>query len=299
MPATLAAPTPLKTRCPHPPRFAELTRMHHPPPPQPPHAADAPATSAAVTVTAEQRAAFRTDGYVVIPGVLDDEAIARGRALADDLLTAEPVPPGQAGSHARWPRFGPAGRPGHHPLLEFYRDTGVPGLAAQLLRPDLALAEPDFAQYAVTVPPWPHRPGGPHLDGLTPPAADGVPGTFSLLAGIWLTDQSRENHGNLWIWPGTHLAVGRHLTEHGADLLARPDELDPGPYPRVPLGEPAQAVGPAGAVLFAHYLLAHNIGGHDGPADAPWRRTLYYRLSAVGHRERWRTCVTEPLHEFR
>jgi ketosteroid isomerase-like protein len=55
----------------------------------------------------------------------------------------------------------------------------------------------------------------------------------------------------------------------------------------------------AGSLLFAHYLLAHNIGGHDGPAHAAWRRTLYYRLSTVGHSERWRTIVTEPLREFR
>ena len=32
-------------------------------------------------------------------------------------------------------------------------------------------------------------------------------------------------------------------------------ESDPGPYPKIELGEPIQAVGPAGSVLFAHYLL--------------------------------------------
>lgn len=262
-----------------------------PPPHQTPHRPLRQST----TLTDAQRAQFRTRGYIVIPGVLDDAAIARGRALADELLAADPIPEGEAGSHARWPRFGPEG----HRLLEFYRDAGIGQLAAQLLREDLELREPDFAQYAVTVPPWPHRPGAPHLDGLTPPAENGIPGTFSLLAGLWLTDQTREHTGNLWLWPATHLAAGRYLAEHGPELLARPDELAPGPYPDVPLGQPAQATGPAGSVLFAHYLLAHNIGGHDGPADAPWRRTLYYRLSTAGHRERWRTCVTEPLHEFR
>ena len=40
--------------------------------------------------------------------------------------------------------------------------------------------------------------------------------------------------------------------------------MNPGPYPDVPLGDPVQATGPAGSVLFAHYLLAHNIGGHFG-----------------------------------
>ena len=74
--------------------------------------------------------------------------------------------------------------------------------------------------------------------------------------------------------------------------------MGPGPYPPIPLGEPVQATGPAGSVLFAHYLLAHNIGGHDG-ATAPMRETIYYRLRAEGHRQRWREAVTSPLLEFR
>ena len=56
---------------------------------------------------------------------------------------------------------------------------------------------------------------------------------------------------------------------------------------------------PAGSVLFAHYLLAHNIGGHDGEAADERRETVYYRLHASGHRERWREAVTNPLAEFR
>lgn len=82
----------------------------------------------------------------------------------------------------------------------------------------------------MTIPTYRHRPGGPHLDGITPLPPDGTPFTFTLLA---------------------------------------------------------------------HYLLAHNIGGHFGPPEAQWRRTLYYRISAAGHKQRWRTIVTDPLHEFR
>jgi hypothetical protein len=249
-----------------------------------------------VTVTDALRRTFREQGYVVMPGVLTDAQLEHGRALVERELAADPPPPGHLGNLARWPRFTDTGP---NPLLDFYRDSGVARLAGQLLRADLPLPEPDFAQVAVTIPPWPHRPGGPHLDGLTPMPADGIPGTFSLLAGVWLSDQSAPDHGNLWVWPGTHLRAGAYFAEHGPDAITRVDELGPGPYPAIHLGEPAQAMGPAGSVLFAHYLLAHNIGCHDGPADAAWRRTLYYRLATVGHRRRWRTIVTEPLHEFR
>ena len=52
-------------------------------------------------------------------------------------------------------------------------------------------------------------------------------------------------------------------------------------------------------MLFAHYLLAHNIGNHDGPARGEPRQTVYYRLHAPGHRDRWRHAVTKPLLELR
>jgi hypothetical protein len=60
-----------------------------------------------------------------------------------------------------------------------------------------------------------------------------------------------------------------------------------------------QATGAPGSALFAHYLLGHNIGNHDGPASDPRRETIYYRLRAHGHQQRWREAVTNPLLEFR
>lgn len=116
---------------------------------------------------------------------------------------------------------------------------------------------------------------------------------------MWLTDQSQPDRGNLWVWPGTHLRFGQYLADHGADALSRIDELGPGPYPTIELGEPTQVVGRAGSVLFAHYLLAHNIGNHDGTGDEGRRETIYYRLHTYGHRDRWRQAVTDPFFEFR
>ncbi|WP_405735003.1 phytanoyl-CoA dioxygenase family protein [Streptomyces sp. NBC_01537] len=241
------------------------------------------------------RTAFRQQGFVVIPNVLSGEEIAAGREIVSAMLEQQPVADDHVGPYFLWPRFTPQG----HPLLDFYRETGIGELARQLLRTDLAVRDPDFAQVATTIPPWPHRPGGPHVDGLTPGEPDGRPGTFSLLAGAWLTDHNRQHRGNLWIWPGTHLRFGQYLAEHGADALTRIDEMNPGPYPKIELGEPTQALGSAGSVLFAHYLLAHNIGGHDGATGEGRRETVYYRLHASGHRERWREAVTNPLAEFR
>ena len=95
------------------------------------------------------------------------------------------------------------------------------------------------------------------------------------------------------MWPGTHLRFGAYLAEHGADAL-----MNSGPYPTIEPGEPVQAIGEAGSVLLAHYLLTHNIGGHDGPPGADAGQTGYYRLRATGHEKRWRETVTSPLLEF-
>jgi hypothetical protein len=245
-------------------------------------------------ITDQDRAAFRERGYVVIPGVLDERQIAEGRRLAADLLAAKPPDPGHVGFHFLWPSF--AG--GSHALLDLYWQAGVDDLAGALLRPGLSLREPDSAQVAITIPPWPHRPGGPHVDGLTPPAPDGRPATFSVLAGIWLSDQRQQHQGNIWLWPGTHLRFGSWLAERGADSLLRLEQMNPGPYPAIDLGEPEQATGSAGSVILAHYLLGHNIGGHDGLAGSGPRQTIYYRLLATGHKQRWREAVTSPLLEF-
>ena len=247
-------------------------------------------------------AAFRERGFVVIPGVLDDWQLASGTAdLLRRCFSREPPPAGHRGPYFLWPRFAAPRicqgvRARSRPAALLPGESGISELAASLLRPDLPPQEPDFAQLAATVPPWPHRPGGPHVDGISPPAPDGMPGTFSLLAGAWLTDHSKPDQGNLWVWPGTHLRFGHYLAERGADALAR---LHPEPYPPIELGEPVQVTGPAGSVLLAHYLLAHNIGGHDGPAGAPVRQVVYYRVEAAGHRARWREAVTDPLAEFR
>jgi hypothetical protein len=251
-----------------------------------------------VNVTPHQLTAFREQGFVVIPGVLDERMLTCGHRTVTAMLTAEPAPPGHAGPYFLWPRFVPVTAGGsEHGLLRFYRASGIGEIAAQLLRAELAPEDPEFAQLATTLPPWPHRPGGPHVDGISPPEKSGRPGTFSLLAGAWLTDQSDLHQGNLWVWPGTHLLAAAWLAESGADALTR---LYPGrSYPPVELGEPVQVTGPAGSVLLAHYLLGHNMGGHDGAAGAPARQTVYYRLHARGHRDRWREVVTDPLTEYR
>ncbi|WP_329128487.1 phytanoyl-CoA dioxygenase family protein [Streptomyces sp. NBC_01476] len=248
----------------------------------------------AAEITDDMRTTFRREGYLIVPDVLTPSQIDAGRQVVAAMLAKQPPAEGHVGPHFVFRHFGDQG----HPLLDFFFRTRIGELAGQLLRDGLGIQRPEGVQLATTIPPWPYPPGGPHVDGLTPTEPDGRPGTFTLLAGTWLTDHTTPGRGNLWLWPGTHLKFGQYLAERGADALTRVADMAPGPYPKIELGDPVQAVGPAGSVLFAHYLLAHNIGDHTGSAGDERRETLYYRLQADGHRARWQEAVTTPLTEF-
>lgn len=214
------------------------------------------------------------------PRPLLDEA----RREVESLIARKPPPAGHRGPHSYF--LASAEFPALRSLL-----YGSPALSAaeSLITPGMFEA-PDQVQVSLNVPPFDHIPGGPHIDGLAPPEADGRPGTFTLLAGIFLTDQPAEQMGNLWVWPGSHLRAAAYFREHGSDSL-----LSSTPYPQVELPKPRQVLGHAGDLLLAHYLLGHNIGGNT---SAVTREVVYFRLSREEHRGRWRECVQDPFLEF-
>ena len=189
-------------------------------------------------------------------------------------------------------------------MLDLYRDAGLGQPSrVKLIRPDLSIEEPDFAQVATTIPPWPHPPADRTSTG-SPPLARGrpVPGTFSMLAGLPGSPITNNPTGaTSYVWPGTHLRLGAYLAElrRRGPLPASSERIHPaGPPEHRPSVPPSRFRGGPGSVLFAHYLLGHNIGGHSGTAGDERRETIYYRLHATGHRERWREVVTSPLTEF-
>jgi len=108
-------------------------------------------------ITSRARAAFREQGYVVIPAVPHQEQLAAGREMVTAMLAAEPPDLAHVGPYSLWPRSGEAG----HKLLDFYRDAGIGQLAAGLLRPDLTVRGPDFAQLAGHDHPAVAAPGRP------------------------------------------------------------------------------------------------------------------------------------------
>lgn len=227
---------------------------------------------------------FAAKGFVVVPKVVSAELIQNAREAIAARVREDPPPPCHCGPH-----FYFIVRDLPPPLLSPLYDSGAIIAAQSVIAPG-TFDEPDHVQISLNIPPWSHRPDGPHIDGLTPPEADGRPGTFTALVGIFLTDQTQENCGNLWVWPGSHWETSEYLRQHGPDAL-----LSAAPYPPIKLAPPIQVTGCAGDLLLAHYLLGHNMGGNTSGRT---REVLYFRLRRTGHRIHWRDMVQNPLLEF-
>jgi ectoine hydroxylase-related dioxygenase (phytanoyl-CoA dioxygenase family) len=174
------------------------------------------------------------------------------------------------------------------------RRSGALEIAKELVAPDTLEHRFGHIQVATTVPPYSHVPGGPHVDNHAP--GEHEQESFSLLAGVLLTDQTESQTGNLWVWPGSHHAHSHLFHERGTDALratwGHVTMLDP-PFP---VGDPVEVRGRRGDLLLAHFLTGHNDGGNTG-SEVRW--TIYYRLATPGHATRWEATFLDDLHEYR
>jgi hypothetical protein len=243
-------------------------------------------------INLEQMKAFANLGYIVLPQVVPRPIIEVATRVIEDLRQREPPPP--QGHHSYGLKVTPP-----HPFLSLLLDTPALPLIESLIGRGRLIIPPQ-AQVALNIPPHDHRPGGPHIDGLTPLEDDGRPGTFTMLAGFFLTDQAVENVGNLWVWPGTHRACADYFREHGPEALAESIAYDAigeiyRAYPPVVLPPPRQVLGRTGDMLLAHYMLGHNIGGNTSTTT---RQVVYFRLQRFGHRESWKAYVQDVFHDF-
>ena len=235
-------------------------------------------------ISTDQIRSFAERGYVVVPNAVPKPLIEAAHKAIDDLIQRNPPPAERRGFHFYWE----APSSNADPLVALLQESHAVELATSLVTP-LQLMKPSQVQVSLNIPIWNHRPGGPHIDGLRQTEPDGRPGTFTLLAGIFLTDQSTTDMGNLWVWPGSHHVAAEYLRAHGPDAIF---DIE---HPTYPMRPPEQITGHAGDLFLGHYLLGHNMGGNT---SAQTRRVAYFRLHAEGHRSRWRDCVQDPLLEF-
>jgi len=236
----------------------------------------------------EQLKEFRERGLLVVPNVVAADVVEHAHQRIDELIATDPPADGHVGNHFYFPQA--ADEPALIAPLTTQGPDGVSGFSyAEALAAPEVLEAPWQVQVALNIPPYPHRPGRPHIDASNAePDPDVVPPTFTMLAGVFVTDQLNEDSGNLWVWPGTHLTHAEYFQQRGVEMFCA--------YPDIELPEPEQVKARAGDLLLAHYLLGHNIGGNS--ASETTRRMLYYRVSARGHFDRPERILTEPWYEY-
>jgi hypothetical protein len=231
----------------------------------------------------EQVGEFAERGFILVPQAVQGELLARATERIDEVVSADPPPADTRGNH-----FYFLETKGEPALLAPLTDSPAFGLAEQLAGAG-NLDVPWQVQIALNIPPFQHRPGIPHIDASNPEPIDGpIRGTFTLLAGILMTDQLTENSGNLWVWPGTHLRHAAYFREHGPQRFCA--------YPPIDLPEPEQVTGRAGDLLLAHYLLGHNIGGNYESEQT--RRALYFRITAPDHAAHRGEFLQDPWYDY-
>ncbi len=232
---------------------------------------------------------FAADGYVLLPGVVDESFLSAADDEIDDLIARNPPPEGTTGHHSYWPTSG---------LLACdatLRESGALAIANELVAPHLLdYSVGQYIQVATNLPVWSHIPGGPHIDNHGPESTD-EPGSFTLLAGVYLVDESRPASGNLWVWPGSHRAHQRLFQERGVNALLSTSGHSTLLDPPLELGEPIPILAERGDLLLAHFLLGHNTGGNETDRV---RRILYFRLACEDHRSRWKETFVDPWTEY-
>ena len=65
--------------------------------------------------------------------------------------------------------------------------------------------------------------------------------------------------------------------------------------PPVELAPPVELRAQRGDLLLAHFLVGHNKGGNTSDH---LRKTIYYRLAAPGHAQRWEQTFLDAWTEF-
>lgn len=244
--------------------------------------------SLAAVLADDQLRRFAEDGYLVVPGVVPEHALAAVDEEIDARIAADPPPAGTLGNHSWF--LPPARLPAADAAL---RQSPALATAGELVAPHRLDHGLDHIQIALNIPPYLHKPGGPHIDGHGP--GQDPPASFTLLAGIYLVDEPAGMAGNLWVWPGSHLAHEQLFRERGTRALTAVGghalSLDPPPS----LGPRLEVTARRGDLLLAHFLLGHNT---EGKTTDRVRRIAYYRLSCEGHRERWEDTFLDAFAEY-
>ena len=205
-------------------------------------------------LTQEQVKQFITDGFVVVPGLIDPERVQTGLKELEDKAGVRPDDP------ATWPE----GKPGWQ-----VNDRGIDRLTCVSSEMESVVRE--LGGETVTCArgitpmlrfpqdgPKEFEPGGAHIDGTR--RGNGLtvfPTHFRLLVMGYLTD-TESYSGAFTVWPGSPRQVFEWAYCNDIDLGEKWRTTGSTGAPDIRLNDPIPVTARAGDVAICHYLMVHS-----------------------------------------
>lgn len=226
-----------------------------------------------MSLTAEEKATFKRDGFLIRRGLIEDRQVIRATSLINtwyrERLNPEDIPAYTQRTFA--PELG-----NHPDILGLYARTDALELAAELLG---QVAPVTTAQIQIRVPeadlPGVQPEKSMHVDGVSCPHLDPRElRTFSLLIGVVLSDISDSRGGALRYLPGGHHTMAQWFRDQWSLGITKqvPPEID---------SEAGESfLGSPGDVLLMHHLVPHSVGRNLAPHP---RVMAYFRVSHPEH----------------
>jgi len=239
-------------------------------------------------ITGLQKQTLSKDGYAVLPGLVPEKLTNVAlRAINHSIgkgIDPKDVPTFRANSYCPELRNSP-------PIIDLLHKTPLWKIAESLVgKGKLRLAGPP--QIALRFPAM-ETPGElhPHLDGMYSPnnrVRKGTIQSFTMLAGVFLSNIPNNFWGNFCVWPGTHRLFAEYFQANGTESLLNG-------LPPIEMPEPEQILAQTGDGLICHYQLAHTVVQNVSPYV---RYAIFFRLAHKDHESRKKEALTNPWLEW-
>ena len=224
-------------------------------------------------LTQDQKKKIYQDGYVILPALAPEKLTNVAlRAINHSVgkgMDPKDVPSFRSTSYCPELRNEP-------PIVDLLHKTSLWRIAESLIgKGKLRLMGPP--QIALRFPAM-ETPGElhPHLDGMYSPnnrVRKGTLQSFTMLAGVFLSNIPNQFWGNFCVWPGTHRLFEEYFRKHGTEMLLKG-------LPPVEMPEPEQVLVQTGDAMICHYQLAHTVVLNVSPYV---RYAVFFRLAHADH----------------
>ncbi len=247
---------------------------------------------AACTLSAEQQSFLIENGYVVLPQAVSPEMVGRARRAINASM-GQGIPADELSTWSSQSFFPQLART--ETISDLFNESRVLPTLSSLMG-EGKVSRAGGGQIALRFPRElgvEARSPGPHVDGMYSPnngVPKGVLSSFTALAGVFLSEVSRQNAGNFCVWPGTHRLFSEYFEEHGAKCLLEENRLPP-----IEMPAPVQIEAKPGDAIVAHYLLAHGVAWNTSP-DV--RYAIFFRVQVPEHKTQKVEVITDIWREW-